>query len=169
MKLRRKRLDPDLLAALNLQHGEHVLAWAEDAAGRPVVASETALHLQRTPPSYTRLGWETIERASYKDGFLTVLLTDEPGSSGLRIPLGDDKRLAIVVRDRVTASIVVDRFITLTDDMGFRVVGRRAPGSDHVAWRVERDAGLPDTEEIRLSIDQALAEVRAEVGAGRSD
>jgi hypothetical protein len=164
MKLGRKRLDSTVLAALDLQPGEHVLAWADDGAGRLVVATETALHLQRTPPDYTRLGWETIERASYQDGLLTVFLTGEDASRSLRIPLGEDTKLPIVVRDRVTASVVVDRLVTLTGNLGVRVVGRRAPRSDHVVWRVEPDPGLPDTSEIREASDQALADIKAEVG-----
>ncbi len=55
-------------ARLDLQPKERVLAWADDGAGRPVVATETALHLQRVPPEYARFGWEQIERASYESG-----------------------------------------------------------------------------------------------------
>src|SRR3954470_19284875 len=164
MKFGRKRLDSALLSTLDLQPGERMLALADDGSGRLVVATETALHLQRTPPNYSRLGWETIERASYQDGFLTIFLTNEGASSALRIPLGEDTKLAIVVRDRATATVVVDRLVTLTDQLGVRVVGRRAPRADHVVWRVELDPGLPNTPEIHDAIDQALADIMAEVG-----
>lgn len=165
MRWRKPSLDPAVKEQLELRPKEKVLAWVDDGAGRVVVASETALHLQRTPPSYSRFGWEQVERASYDSGTLTVVLVPEQGSATLRIPVGDGRELPVVVRDRVTASILVNRFVPLRGDEGVRIVGRRQE-SGQVLWRSELDPGLADDAGARGEAALALAEVRAEVGEG---
>ena len=89
MRWRKTPLDPAVKDQLELRPKEKILAWVDDGSGRVVVASETALHLQRTPPAYSRFGWEQVERASYDSGTLTVVLTPELGSATLRIPVGE--------------------------------------------------------------------------------
>jgi hypothetical protein len=163
VKWKRDELDSGVRERLDLRPRERVLAWADDGVGRPVVATETALHLQRVPPEYSRLGWEQIERASYEAGMLTVVLGDALGGSTLRVPVGSERQLPVVVRDRITASVVVDRFVALSGDAGVRIVGRR--GADGgVTWREELDPALvTDTAAVAAS-QEALVEVRAEVG-----
>jgi hypothetical protein len=148
---------------LELRPKEKVLAWVDDGSGRVVIASETALHLQRTPPAYSRFGWEQVERASYDSGTLTVVLTPELGSATLRIPVGERRELPVVVRDRVTASVLVNRFVPLRGDAGVRIVGRRQENGE-VIWRSELDAALADDAAAQGEAAIALAEVRAEVG-----
>lgn len=165
MRWRRSPLAPAVKEQLELRPKERVLAWVDDGAGRIVVASETALHLQRTPPAYSRIGWEQVERASYDSGTLTVVLVPEQGSATLRIPVGEGRDLPVVVRDRVTASVLVNRFVPLRGDAGVRIVGRRQENGQ-VLWRSELDPGLADDAGARGEAAMALAEVRAEVGEG---
>jgi hypothetical protein len=165
MKWRRSPLDPAVKEQLDLRPREKILAWVDDGAGRVVVASETALHLQRTPPSYSRVGWEQVERASYDSGTLTVVLVPEQGSATLRIPVGDGRELPVVVRDRVTASILVNRFVPLRGEAGVRIVGRRQENGQ-VLWRSELDPGLAEDAGAQKAAALALTEVRAEVGEG---
>jgi hypothetical protein len=167
MKWRRSSLDPEVKDQLELRPREKVLAWVDDGFGRAVVASETALHLQRTPPSYSRFGWEQVERASYDSGTLTVVLVPEQGSAALRIPVGDERELPVVVRDRVTATVVVNRFVPLRGDAGVRIVGRRREDGQ-VQWRSELDPGLADDPGARQEAAHALEEVRAEVVTAES-
>jgi len=163
MKWRRAALPDDVRVRLDLAPRERILAWADDGAGRLVVASESALHVQRIPPEYSRLGWEQIERASYDSGVLTVVLEPGLGAATLRIPVGDGRDLPVVVRDRVTASVVVDRFVALDGEAGARITGRR--GADRkVIWRLDLDPGLDTNREAVLASKEALAEVQAEVG-----
>jgi hypothetical protein len=163
MRWRRTPLDPGVKDQLELRPKEKILAWVDDGSGRVVVASETALHLQRTPPAYSRFGWEQVERASYDAGTLTVVLTPELGSATLRIPVGEGRELPVVVRDRVTASVLVNRFVPLRGDAGVRIVGRRQ-GNGEVLWRSELDATLAEDATAQGEAAIALAEVRAEVG-----
>lgn len=163
MRWRQPPLEADVRERLDLGPKERILAWVDDGAGRPVVASEAALHVQRVPPEYSRLGWEQIERASYDSGVLTVVLGPELGTATLRIPVGEGRDLPVVVRDRVTASVVVDRFVALDEAAGVRIVGRR--GADRkVTWRLDLDPGLEASPEAVLASQEALAEAQAEVG-----
>jgi hypothetical protein len=165
VKWKRAELDAGVRERLDLRPKERVLAWADDGAGRSVVASETALHLQRVPPAYARFGWEQIERASYEAGTLTVVLGDSQGGSTLRVPVGTERQLPVVVRDRITASVVVDRFVALSGDLGVRIVGRRGANGG-ITWRQELDPGLvTDTAAVAAS-QEALVEVQTEVGDG---
>lgn len=167
MRWRKGVLDPAVRAQLDLRSHEKVLAWADDGAGRAVIASESALHLQRTPPEYSRLGWEQIEHVSYETGVMTVTLGPAHGSVRLRVPVGDDPQLPVVVRDRVTASVLVDRFVPLRGDAGVRIVGRRqvgGPAGDDVLWRAELDPTLVADAAARHEAQVAEREVRAEVG-----
>ena len=165
MKWRRPELDDDVHALLDLAPRERILAWVDDGSGRPVVASDTALHVQRIPPEYSRLGWEQIERASYDSGVLTVVLGAEPGGVTLRVPVGDGRDLPVVVRDRVTASVIVDRYVVIDGERGVRIVGRRGPAGD-IAWRTDLDPELVGDPAARAAAQQALVEVRAEVDGG---
>ena len=159
---RTPKLPADVRSQLALSDKERILAWVDDGSGRPVVASETALHLQRNPPAYSRFSWDQIESASYDTEVLTITLVPELGSSLLRVPVGPDADLPVAVRDRVTASVVVDRFVPLEGDLGVRIIGRRG---DHeaVSWRTDLDAALADRADLMIVVEELLAEVQAEV------
>lgn len=163
MKWRREALDASVREQLDLLPKERVLAWVDDGAGRLVVATETALHLQRVPPEYARFGWEQIERASYEVGVLSVTLTPDLAAVTLRVPVGDGRELPVVVRDRVTASIVVDRFMPLEGDTGVRIVGRRAADGS-TTWRTDLDPALIGRTEFDDDVADALSEIQSEVG-----
>ncbi|MCZ3389666.1 MAG: hypothetical protein LH645_11240 [Actinomycetia bacterium] len=163
MRWKRAELAGAVYASLDVHPRERVLAWADDGAGRPVVATETALHVQRVPPEYARFGWEQIERASYEAGTLTVVLGESLGGATLRVPVGPERQLPVVVRDRITASVVVDRFVALSGDSGARIIGRRGPDGT-VAWQVELDPALDGDAAARAASQVAFDEVRAEVG-----
>ncbi len=163
MKWRRPALDDDVRELLHLAPKERILAWVDDGSGRLVVASDTALHVQRIPPEYSSFGWEQIERASYDSGVLTVVLGPDLGGATLRVPVGDGRDLPVVVRDRVTASVIVDRFVALDGESGVRIVGRRGP-SGGIAWRADLDPDLVGDPAARAGAQEALVEVRAEVG-----
>ncbi len=159
---RTPKLPPEVRAQLDLADKERVLAWVDDGSGRLVVASESALHLQRNPPTYARFSWDQIEHASYEGDVMTITLIPDLGSASLRVPVGQDRDLPVAVRDRVTSSVVVDRFVPLEGDLGVRIIGRRG---DHgvVAWRTDLDPALADRPDLETLVEELLAEVQAEV------
>ena len=80
--------------------------------------------------------------------------------------LTDPGRLLELVRERVTASVVLQRHVTLGRRRGLRVIARRAPsGAGAVQWVYEYDEGVdPDDPEVRAAADEALELARRDVG-----
>lgn len=164
MRWRKQPLDPEVQMRLVLLPKERIIAWVDDGAGRPIVASETALHLQRVPPDYARIGWDQIEQAAYEAGVLSVTLTPDLDSATLRVPVGEDRELPVAVRDRVTASIVVDRFVPLEGEAGVRIVGRRAADGS-ITWRTDLDPALERQGAFVDETAKALTDIQSEVGS----
>lgn len=152
----------------SLVRGERLLAWADTDAGALVGGSRDALHLpDREPP---RLPWEEIATADW-DADEREFHVVEVGTFGElqpehRLALVDPDRLLTLVRERVTASIVVQRHIPVRDRRGVRVLGRRAPGGQGaIAWFVEYDDGLdPADPDVASVVDNALVSARGDVG-----
>jgi hypothetical protein len=145
-----------------------LLAWAETDDGTTVGGSRDALHLpDREPP---RLPWEEIATADW-DADERQFHVVEVGTFGElqpehRLALADPDRLLTLVRERVTASIVVQRHLPVRGRRGVRVLGRRAPGGQGaIAWFVEYDDGLdPADPEVRAVVEEGLATARGDVG-----
>jgi hypothetical protein len=169
VRLRKPRIPEADLGALGLNPRERVLAWTTDPEGRYLVATESDLILQRHPPDYTRIGWEQVEQASFKDGSLIVDVAegnDLDATTRLTIPAGSDIELPIVVRDRVTASIAVNEHVPLQGEHGVRVVARRRAAEGRLRWGYRTDPQLVRTPELRTEAEEAVTRVRAELGLG---
>lgn len=151
--------------------GEKVLAWAAALSGGAVGGTRDALYLVVPSDSESvRIPWEQVEAAEWNadDRLFRV---SEIGTWGTPRPLHaieleDASRLLQLVRERVTASIVLQRGIAVAGRRGVRILARRAPRGDlPVTWMCEYDEGVdPDDPEVTALVDAALAEARAEVG-----
>ena len=94
-----------------------------------------------------RVPWEQVEAADW-DVDTSVLRISEVGSWGDVRPehvltLEEPGRLLELVRERVTATVVLQRHVPVRGRRGLRVIARRAPGGDRpVTWIYEYDAGI---------------------------
>jgi hypothetical protein len=147
-----------------IRSGERLLAWAETPDGA-VGGTRDALYL----PGGTRLPWEEVEAADWDLEELALSVT-EVGSWGQvrgahRLVIDEPGRLLELVRERVTASVVLQRHVLVADGRGLRVIARRAPRGDRpLAWVYEYDDGVdPDDPDVRAAAEAALAAARAEV------
>jgi hypothetical protein len=88
--------------------------------------------------------------------FTLVLEDDEP------------RRLLELIRERVTASVVIQRHVPVAGTRGLRVIARRAPGRrDDLHWRTRYDEGVdPDDPDVRRLAAEALASAKGDVGLG---
>ncbi|MCD4534573.1 hypothetical protein LRP67_10805 [Nocardioides sp. cx-169] len=161
MRLRRSR--PDLA----VEPGERLLAWAVGVDGQAVGGTRQALYLGER-----RIPWEGVEAAEW-DRDTSVLRVSEVGTWGQerpthRIVLDEPGRLLELVRERVTASIVLQRHVAVRGRKGVRVIARRAPHSrGEIAWLLEYDAGIdPDDPLVREASERALADAADEVHLG---
>jgi hypothetical protein len=151
--------------------GEKVLAWATSATGEVVAGTRDALYLSG-PSETLRLPWEQVKAADW-DNDTSVLRVSEVGSWGEQrvehaVTLDRAPRLLQLVRERVTASVVLQRHVPVAGRRGLRVIARRAPRGDQpIAWFYEYDEGVdPADPDVRAVAEQALAAAREQVGTG---
>ncbi|MFD7157988.1 hypothetical protein ACFV9C_25535 [Kribbella sp. NPDC059898] len=151
---------------------EDVLAAVQLANGRWVAGTRAAVYLPSdTADADRRVGWERIERANW-DAEASVLHVYETTDFGTplratELKVEDPGRFGQLLRERVDASIVVQRHVPLSGKRGVRIVGRRNPsGADaDVTWNIVLDKGLEPTEPgVVEAAEAALREVRDEFG-----
>lgn len=158
--MRLRRASPQVEVAA----GERVLAWAPAADGI-VAGTRAALYL----PGGRRLPWEQVEAADW-DSDSETLKVSEVGTWGEPRPtysfvLSEPNRLLQLVRERVTASVVLQRHVPIRGQRGVRVIARRAPtGARELTWLFEYDVGIdPDDAFVAHAAQEALAAARGEI------
>ncbi|NUR85264.1 MAG: hypothetical protein HOY71_14360 [Nonomuraea sp.] len=152
-----RRLPSDVRKSLAFEPGERVLTFAESGE-RYVVATNLALYLG----DGTRLPYEDIDRAGWDEQGLTVRTN---GGDNHREELSAPRMLPETIRERVNATIVVNKRVELAGRGGVRLVARRTPGGDVLGWTLVFDEGLDaDDPGLRAQAEQALEGVRRSMG-----
>jgi hypothetical protein len=151
---------------------EEILAAVELADGHWVAGTRAAVYLPTdTPDAVRRVGWEKIERAGW-DSDASVLTVYETTAFGTplrttELKVDDPRRFGQLLRERVDASIVMQRHVPLAGKRGVRIVGRRNPAATDAAvtWNFVLDKGLePDQPGVLDAAEAALKQVRDEFG-----
>jgi hypothetical protein len=151
--------------AVTVGRGESLLAWAASDDGRVVAGTRDAVYLDGA-----RLPWEDVEAADWDRETDRFRLSEVGAWGEVRaehvFTIAEPGRLLELVRERVTASVVLQRHVPVTGRHGLRVIARRAPRGDRpVRWFYEYDEGVdPDDPAIRDLARAALREAQAEVG-----
>ncbi|MDN4163533.1 hypothetical protein [Nocardioides abyssi] len=152
---------------LDVRRGERLLAWTATSLG-PVGGSRDALYL----PDGARVPWEQVEAATW-DQDAGELVVREVGTWGEpkpvhRMAVDEPGRLLQLVRERVTASVVLTRYVEVAAGRGLRVVARRAASGDRaLAWSYDLDEGLdPADPAVQEAAERCLAAARSEVEPG---
>ncbi|MDZ5662383.1 hypothetical protein SFC79_11470 [Nocardioides sp. S-58] len=149
--------------------GERVLAAATSVEGTVLAGTRDAFYVVVDGES-RRVPWEQVEAAHW-DRDTDLFTLSEVGAWGDLRPvhtatLGEPGRLLELVRERVTASVVLQRHVTVDGRRGVRVIARRAPaGSGGVQWVYEYDEGVdPDDPAVRSAAREALEVMQRDVG-----
>ena len=157
------------LPAVEVEQGERVLAGTTTADGTVLAGTRDAFYLVRGA-STLRVAWEQVEAADW-DRDTDVFRLSEVGAWGEERPvhtatLTDPGRLLELVRERVTASVVLQRHVRVDGRRGLRVIARRAPsGSGSLSWVYEYDEGVdPDDPAVRAAARQGLEAAQRDVG-----
>ncbi|HEY1135171.1 MAG TPA: hypothetical protein VGE77_11405 [Nocardioides sp.] len=140
-----------------------------------VVGARDALHLPGARDTPVRIPWERVDTAEWdaEAGTLTVteVAPDVAAAPRHVVPVADADlrardRLLQLVRERVTASVVLQRHVPVHGRAGLHVVARRPPGGGAVTWGFRFDVGVdPADEDVRRAAASALARARDDVGA----
>jgi hypothetical protein len=149
--------------------GEKVLASATAADGTVLAGTRDAFYVVAGGET-RRVPWEQVEAADW-DRDTDMFRLSEVGSWGDQRPvhaatLTEPGRLLELVRERVTASVVLQRHVAVGGRRGLRVIARRAPsGAGGVQWVYEYDEGVdPDDPGVREAARTALELARRDVG-----
>ncbi|WP_433325998.1 hypothetical protein [Spirillospora sp. CA-294931] len=157
--MRLNRLPAAVREALTLERGERHLTHAATRGGSHVVATTTALHLPTEDGGFTRIPWDRVEQASWKDGWLHVHESREH-----HIRLTDPGNVPEAVRERVTATIAVNHQAKLPGGT-VRITGRRPTTGGDVRWTFVFEAGLdPNDPGLKAHAEQALEALRRQTG-----
>ena len=165
---RRGGVPADAVARADLSRGEKVLAEAVAKDDTWLLGTRRRL-LVVGPDHTTGIAWEQVEDASWDQEGSRLNIT-EVGSYGEPRPaytfeMTDPGNLVQLVRERVMASIVLQRWVPVRGKLGLTVIGRRSPVGGPVAWMHAYDLGLePDDPEVAAVADAALASAQGEVG-----
>jgi hypothetical protein len=178
LRLRRSSWPADLTEAVRIasRHTtsgkEEILAAVQLTTGHWVAGTRAAVYLPtETVGAVRRVGWEHIERAAWNsdESVLHVYETTAFGTPlrATDLPVDDPGRFGQLLRERVDASVVIQRHVPLAGKKGVRIVGRRNPADTTapISWNFVLDKGLePDQPGLLDHAEAALAVVRDEFG-----
>lgn len=145
-----------------LASDERPLAWSPTSPDGWAVASPgrfvcTALELDHS--------WVRILGASWDQPVLELTLWTPDGPVVRRMSVIDGEVLPQVVRERIMASLIVQRHVPIRADKGVRLLARRDPGTDAVTWQKVLDPGLDGADPgVQADIERALALLRDSYG-----
>jgi hypothetical protein len=157
------RRTPQVVKDVVLPERERRLAWALTGDGAAVVATGQSLVL----PDGTVLPWAGIEKAVWRKPVLTVTESAEVEGAGPAhaLDLVEGADLAAEVYTRVTASVAWQKHEKLSPGGGVRLVGRRQPTGDDLAWQLVFDPGTDLTDPlVREQAQQLLSAARRSIG-----
>ena len=151
------------------------LAFAEAVDGSWLVATRAALFVvsaaQSSSPVGTRIPWEQVEGADWDREGSRLRVTEvgrygEPRPSYVfTLPEAEPSSLLQLIRERVTASVVLQRGQLIDGKRGLKVVGRRSPSGGPITWMHEYDEGVdPADPRVAEAADALLQQARADVG-----
>lgn len=165
----------DVLSRVSARRGEKVLAATEAADGTWLLGTREALHIVRPSTASaesadTRIAWEDVERVDWNREEARLVVS-EVGEFGRVRPqhvfaVSEPRLLLELVRERVTASVVLQRRVLTHGKRGLLVIGRRPPARDgEVLWSYEFDAGVdPDDPDVMAAAEAGLRAAREELG-----
>lgn len=154
-----------------VEQGEKVLAEAPaQVGGESVTVAGTTLAFYVQGREVRRWPWETITRAEWdaEESMLTVVPIGEWGTTvvPLHCQMSEHARLLELVRERITASVVIQRTVEIGRSSGVVLAARRAPGSDdEITWTFDYGTGVdPADPDVRAQVGVALDQLRSELG-----
>jgi hypothetical protein len=174
----------EVLSRAGLARGDRVLAHTTTTDGTWLLGTREALvvvpdhsrmpqgEIELAPTQTTRIPWQQVEAADWSRDEERLRVT-EVAEFGQVLPvhvfaLAEPGRLLPMVRERVTASVLLQRRVVVSGSKGLMVVARRSPRRDgEISWACEYDVGVdPDDPAVAEAAAAGLRAAQEEVGAG---
>lgn len=147
-----------------------ILAWARSAdtfvVGSPAALSVGGSEPGAEPGEWRHVGWHEIEHGGWNSETRSLSWTLYGGRRG-RVELAEPGRLPELFRERVAASIAVERFVPIRGERGVTVTARRDLGGDGaLTWHSSLTRGLSwSGEGVADEAARASAELESEYGS----
>ncbi len=162
MKLTKELKESAVL--LNIPKGERIRAHGVGPKGyepRDVIATDRAIYFA-TDARPQRIPWQEIAKATWEQPWLMFVTVQGEQTKIHLDPFGE---MPPLVRDRVTASVVIRERVPLDIAGSVVCIGRREPLGDSISWVLEFDSEENARDpQVRESADRALAELRSTLG-----
>jgi hypothetical protein len=147
----------------DLASGERILAVEGDGDGGSVVATTLALYHQANGSPWSRLGWEETGRVSWDARHDRLDIGDF--TVRRRLTLSLPRVMVALVRERVAATWLASRRLTVTNGVTALVMARRRPGSSELVWVVALEGEVDgDEPAVRAGVLAAIHRLRADIG-----
>lgn len=162
---------PDaVVRAAGLPRGEKVLAGTATRDGGWLLGTRDALVVVPADGRPDRIVWQQVERADW-DRDADRLRIAEVGEFGRPRPehafgIDEPGLMLDLIRERVTASVVLQRHVPVHGRKGLFVVARRAPtGDGEITWAYEFERGVdPDDPAVAEAAEAGLRAAAEELG-----
>lgn len=147
-----------------------VLAWARAGDGTVLAGTRDALHLVPEAGEVESLRWEHVQRADWdaEERTLTIERLEDYGHpvAPRAFRFDEPGSLLALLRERVSASIVVQQRVVVQGKQGLVVIARRPPsGQGPITWAYELDAGLdPADPAVMARAEEGLREAQESLG-----
>jgi hypothetical protein len=149
-----------------------VLAWTRAGDGTVLAGTRDALHLVPAAGEPEALAWERVQRADWDadEHVLTVERVEDYGRpvASRTFHVDEPGSLLALLRERVSASIVLQQRVTVRGRKGLVVIARRPPsGPGPITWAYELDAGVdPSDPAVMARAEEGLREAQESLGLG---
>lgn len=159
----RRKVPAEITA--RIERHDRLLAWGELTGGGYAAATRLGLLYGEDG----RLGWHEIDKVAWADGVMEIIPDTEVADGvvepapPVRLVFTEAGDMPLVVRDRVTRSIVVNTHHRFPGGGGVRVLARRVAGQDGLRWLLRYDRGTDrENPQFKAEADALLAEVRTD-------
>jgi hypothetical protein len=141
------------------------LVWARTADGYCI--GSPARFSYGDELDWTHLGWHEIEHGTWNSETAVLGWTRHGGGRG-SVHLTQPGRMPELFRERIAATIALERFVPLAGERGVTITARRnLEDAGSISWHSTLTRGLTwHTEGVREAVDEAMARLRGEYGLG---
>lgn len=144
-----------------IEQNEYLLAWSLHSGG--VLAVTDKRLISSDSHGISAILWQDSISAKWEQPLLSLLVSAGENTQTLGWKLDDPGLVPTAVRDRVTATIVIDRQIDIPEVGRVRFVARRTP--DGVVWSTVPSSTVDEeSAPIQERIRETLRTLRANLG-----
>jgi hypothetical protein len=161
---RRPGLPAEAAAALELEPGQRVLAWAALSGGGTAAATVEGLRVMTPRGRLVRRPWVDVDHAAWDEESATLVVWWVGSRQTTPLEVGEGSFLPEVVHERVRASVVFTREVALPGGLSATVALRKA-ADGALSTQVVAGRGVDtDDPQVAAVLARARAGLREDVG-----